>query len=176
MDISNLFSNYASTFGSGKSSNGPVITPGTTWGPAVTRLTHTPISFTTNSLDAANAVGQFDPAKGSITVNPTINDPSETIRHESIHALLNQLPPGQESNISASAPNYGSIANVLGRQVGGNTVQEVPAYMASSPTSKFLGVSNADRDQYVDHIQKVLMQLHPTLGTTLQRLIQSGQK
>lgn len=182
MDFSNLFSNYSRSFGSPNVPVGNVVQDpsGTTWGPAVTRLTKTPINFTTgkamdNPTDLGEYYPQGDKAK-TITVNPLLDDPHETIRHESIHALMDQLPLKQQANIATSAPNFLSIANVVGRQAAGIPEIEVPAYMGSSPTSKFLGVSDDDRNAFVNHIQQTLMNLNPSMGNTFQRLLQSGQK
>ncbi len=179
MDLASLFSSYMSNFGRSPSAGGPIRdSSGTTYGPAMTRLTRTPLSFTDNprAFQTPGAIGEYNPNSKSIMVNPTINDPGETIRHESIHALLGRMPQQQQSDVAVGAPNYGAIANTLSKQVAGQMYQEVPAYMGSSPTSKFLGVSQKDRDDYLQHTRDVLMQLHPEIGAHFQRLLDSGNR
>jgi hypothetical protein len=73
--------------------------PGQTYGPAVSRITRTPINFT-DQMSAAKNAGEYDPATKAMTVNPRIDDAGETVRHESIHALLDQVP--QASAIAGS--------------------------------------------------------------------------
>jgi hypothetical protein len=177
-----LLADYAQRFSA--SPHATVQDGATSYGPAQTRLTHTPINFTTNTNDMVRPedIGEYNPNTDRMMVNPIINDPSETVRHESIHAVLNRINAQQEAKIAQSAPNFESIANSIYKIANNNSAfktsaaQEVPAYMGAAGYSQFKGVSDEQHDVYLRSVRDQLMRINPEAGATFQRLLDAGRR
>lgn len=151
----------------------PVRTgPGQSYGPAVSRITRTPINFT-DQMSAAKNAGEYDPSTKAITVNPRIDDPGETVRHESIHALLDRVP--QSSAIAGSSSGYPEIQQVLSR-VGGDPRHEVPAYLGSAAGSQFVGLTDQMRQQFLDDFTRRLRLANSGASAQFQRVMDSSAK
>lgn len=139
---------------------------GTTYGPAVSLVSRTPIEY--GDLDSHTS-GEFYPDKNSIKIDPKKGNVSAVTRHEQVHAILNSLPQAGAPQ-TTSAPGFMDIARRLQGQVAGNIEDEVPAYMAMNPTSQFYGVSDAQRNNYMQGLVNQLQKLDPTIAAKMQRL------
>lgn len=139
---------------------------GTTYGPAVSLVTRTPIEY--GNLPP-NRSGEYYPDKKSIKIDPNKGNVSQVTRHESVHALLDQLPQSGQPQ-ATSAPGFMDIARRIQGTVAGDVENEVPAYMAQSPTSQFYGINNSQRNEYMRGLVEQLNKLDPTLGQKMQRL------
>jgi len=164
MDFSNLISNLLS-----KKLVTARTADGTTYGPAESLVTHTPITY--GSLPGAGYAGDFNPQTNTIKIDPSKGNVSQITKHEQVHALLNRLPNAGVAQ-TQSAPGYQNIATRLNGTVQGNLPDEVPAYMAQSPTSQTYGVSDAQRNAYMQGLVGQLQKLDPTIAAKLQRLSQ----
>ena len=142
---------------------------GTTYGPAQSLVSRTPIDFDEDM--PANRQGEYFPQTNRIHVNPNSKGfpVSQVLKHEQVHALLQTLPNGGASQ-TTSAPGFMDIARRLQGTRAGNVEDEVPAYMAQSPTSEFYGVSDDQRNAYVNGLTQQLQKLDPTLAAKFQRL------
>ena len=136
--------------------------PGQTYGPAVTRITRTPVSF----APGANK-GEYDPATKTIAIDPTKStDVPATTRHESIHALLDQVPGSQA--MAAQSTGYGDIAKHFAGM--GDPRDEAPAYLGAYPTSQFLGLGDQTRQAFLDDLGRRIKGASPSQATTWDRL------
>jgi len=137
--------------------------PGLTYGPAVSRISRTPIRINPNQTQS----GLFDPESGVISINPNGGmEYGNTVRHESIHALLSKL---KNPEIGQTIPGFNEIAPAL-KNVGGTISHEVPAYMGAAPNSQFIGVSDKQRNDYVTGLVNAVQKLDPEIGKRLARL------
>jgi hypothetical protein len=143
--------------------------PGVTYGPAVSLVSRTPIDFDENM--PANRQGEYFPGTNRIHVNPNSKGfpTSQVLKHEQIHAILSQLPQGGAPQ-TTSAPGFMDIARRIQGTRAGDVQDEVPAYMAQSPTSQFYGVSDDQRNAYVQGLAAQLQKLDPGLAARFQRL------
>lgn len=143
---------------------------GTTYGPAVSLISRTPIEY--GELPA-NRSGEFYPDKNSIKIDPTKGNVSRVTKHEQVHALLNNFRAGAAPQ-TTSAPGFMDIARRMQGTVAGNMEDEVPAYMAQSPTSGVYGISDQQRNDYMNGLVGQLQKLDPNIAAKLQRLSQSS--
>lgn len=161
MDISDLILNLLS-----KKLVTARTADGTTYGPAVTRISRTPVSY--GDLPP-NRSGEFYPDKNTIKIDPNKGNVPQVTRHESIHAILNQLPQAGAPQ-TTSAPGFMDIARRIQGQVAGDVENEVPAYMGQSPQSQFYGISDNDRNAYMQGLVGQLQKLDPNISTKMQKL------
>ncbi len=148
-----------------------VVGDGVTYGPAVSRITRTPIQFS-NSLGVA---GQYDPNSKSITVNPAnANDVGAVIRHESVHAALDSpalaalMQGPQAQSLMARMPKF-----------IGDAQAELPAYLATNEagarTASGYGTEQfppADRKAALDEIIQSMPRHYPaSTAAAYRRLI-----
>lgn len=149
-------------------SNGVMRTaPGETYGPAVSRITRTPIRFTEN-LSAAQNNGEYDPATKTIAINPKAqSDVPTMIRHESIHALMDQVPGSGQ--MAAQSSGFPDIAKQMAG-VGGDPSHEAVAYLGSYPTSQFRGLSDQIREGFLNDFGSKLSAADPVRGSAWSRL------
>lgn len=134
---------------------------------AVTRVTRTPIKFT-DKLSDSKDYGEYDPQTKTISINP--NAPSDLgtmIRHESIHALMDQVPGSGQ--MAAQSAGYPDIAKQMAG-VGGDPTHESVAYMGSYPTSQILGISDRLREAFLDDFGTKLAAAAPDKASTWNRL------
>ena len=129
---------------------------GETYGPAVTRISRTPLSFSTTEFkDLPGTQGQYL-GQGPGLPPEIIIDPAASrsaygsvgpvIRHESIHAAMDHLPDEMQRDIAVSQPGYRKIANKLEKRWDGYMPVEVPAQMGQGGAS---GIG-ANRDVPID--------------------------
>jgi len=144
---------------------------GETYGPAQSLVSRTPIEYTEDM--PPNRQGEYFPQTNSIHINPKSKGfpINEVTRHEQIHAILNNLPQAGTPQ-TTSAPGFMDIARTIQGTRAGNVEDEVPAYMAQSPTSEFYGVSDQQRNAYVQGLLRQLQKLDPTIAARFQRLSQ----
>lgn len=136
--------------------------PGQTYGPAVSRITRTPITF----APGANK-GEYDPATKTISIDPTkTTDLGATTRHESIHALLDQVPAAPQ--IAANSAGYGDIQKFFSGGMG-NPRDEAPAYLGAGG-AQFMGLSDTLRKAFLDDFQERLGGASPQAAQTFQRV------
>lgn len=139
---------------------------GTTYGPAMSRVTRTPIEY--GELPPHRS-GEFYPDKDSIKIDPNKGNVPQVTRHEQIHALLNKLPMAGAPQ-TTSAPGFMDIARVIQPQIAGDIENEVPAYMGQQSNSGFYGISDAQRNQYMQGLVGQLQKLDPSIAQKMQRL------
>lgn len=144
--------------------------PGVTYGPAVTRISRTPIEY--GELPP-NRSGEFYPDRKSIKVDPRKGNVHTVTRHEQIHAILDNLPMGGAPQ-TTSAPGFMDIARVIQPQVAGEMEHEVPAYMGQQQNSNFYGISDNQRNMYMQGLMGQLQKLDPAIAQKMLRL--SGGK
>lgn len=137
----------------------------TTYGPSMSRVTRTPIRFA-----PSDNKGEYDPATKGITIDPTktTNVPA-TVRHESIHALLDSVP-GAAAMATQSAGFPDIAKNITGGM--GNAPDEVPAYLGSYPTSQFLNMSEQARQAFLNDFRQRLAAAAPGQAQQFDRLQQ----
>lgn len=181
MDLQSLAASLKEMFSPGSSAI--YTAPGQSYGPAVSRLTRTPIKFTTSLGRDINGVYNEDlallpgkPPTTSISINPKSDEIqagmpiSDIIRHEDIHALLDKTLS------KASGPNadtyqalsmmqdenkyHPSIQAALQGHRGGYLPVEVPAY-AGQHNYKQYGIDPISRAGYVEDMIKNLKSIDP---------------
>lgn len=162
---------------------------GISYGPAVSRITRTPITFG-NINDDPQQSGNFEqpniatqllnliPAlrqkigQGSIQINPYSADNINTgtsIKHEEIHALLNNLNfTGKMEELAKNNPYYKQVASKLAGR-GGDPTLETPAYMGAFDSSQ-TPAPQQDRDNYVTYLGKQLVKIDPDMAAKFARL------
>lgn len=143
---------------------------GTTYGPAVSRISRTPIEFSEN-MPSSRTQGEFIPAENKIRVNPNSKGypVNQVLRHEQIHAVLNGLP-GAGQQVAQQVPGYKEIADRVAGAGTGNMADEVPAYMGQSPTPQIYGISQDQRNAYIQGLQSQLNKLDPGIAERFARL------
>lgn len=139
---------------------------GTTYGPAVSLVSHTPIEY--GELPP-NRSGEFYPDKNSIKIDPNKGNVSRVTKHEQVHALLNNFRAGGAAQ-TTSAPNFMDIARRIQGTVAGNMEDEVPAYMAQQPTSGVYGISDQQRNEYMNGLVDQLQKLDPNIAAKMKRI------
>lgn len=142
---------------------------GTTYGPAQSRISRTPIEFTEDM--PALRQGEYFPQSDKIRVNPNSKGfpVHQVLKHEQIHAILSKLPQEGVPQ-STSAPGYSDIAQRIQGAVQGNPADEVPAYMGQSQTPGFYGISPEQRNAYIQGLQQQLTKLDPKIADRFARL------
>lgn len=136
--------------------------PGQTYGPAVSRITRTPISF----APGVNK-GEYDPATRSISIDPTKStDVGATIRHESIHALLDKVPGAPQ--MAAASTGYGDLQKFFSGGMG-DPRYEAPAYLGAGG-AQFLGLSDVVRKSFLDDFQNRLAAANPQAAQSFERV------
>ncbi len=140
--------------------------PGVTYGPAVSLVTRTPVEY--GELPP-NRSGEYYPDSKSIKIDPRKGNVSRVTRHEQIHALLDRLPQSGAPQ-ATSAPDFMNIARSLQGTVAGDMQNEVPAYMAQQPNSGFYGISDLQRNNYIQGLAAQLQKLDPNIASKFQRL------
>lgn len=166
MNLSDLISNLMS-----KKFSALQTEPGVTYGPAVSRSSRTPIQY--GSLPA-NRSGEFNPQTDTIKIDPIKGNVPAVTRHESVHALLSKLPNSGTAQ-SQAAPGFSSIAERMHGSVAGNMEDEVPAYMAMQPKPQFYGISDDQRNAYMQGLVGQLQKLDPSIASKMQQLSQRSQ-
>jgi hypothetical protein len=147
------------------------LSPGEDFRPAATRISRTPLVF---QKIREKQSGQYDPSTKSITVDPfKADDIQGTIRHESIHALLDRLP--NQDSLTTAQPGYSNIAAAVARVAGGNPAHEVPAYLGSAPNSQIPGIPDSVRNSYMGGLVQALFKLDPALARKITQLGQVPQ-
>jgi len=146
---------------------------GTTYGPAVSLVTRTPIDYTEDM--PSNRQGEYFPKDNKIRINPNSKGfpTKQVLRHEQVHALLQGLPQAGAPQ-TTSAPGFMDIARNIQGTRAGDVQDEVPAYMAQSPTSQFYGISDQQRNDYMKGLMDQLTKLDPGIAAKMTRL--SGVK
>ena len=161
-----------------------------TYGPAQSRRSRTPIKFDTSESNAGKFTPPGEPTStferilsvlpvlknfvnptGQITINPNnANDPEQTIRHESVHALLsNANESGQLDQLNAQNPFYQKIVNSLTSPISASpagTSQEIPAYALSGEGSK-VGMDAPATQGYINNLIKQFSKLDPKTAKAL---------
>lgn len=141
---------------------------GLTYGPAQSRFTRTPISFSPNSINETKGpppILQLLPflkhliTPATINVNPNDYNPGTAITHEDIHALMYQLfgngaPPVTQEQKNSLAPGLN------GRDIGAGLSKELPAYMGSFEPSQ-TPVPQEERDQFIKDFSAKLAEVSP---------------
>lgn len=120
----------------------PVVGPdGTTYGPAQSRISRTPIAYSTSLAHQ----GEYNPQTDTINVNPTIdNQPMHPLmQHEVMHSILAKLGTNQAQ--ATAAPGYADIASHISA-ASGDPTHEAPAWAASGD---IYGVPTATRQGYL---------------------------
>lgn len=155
--------------------NGAVWTdPSTSYGPAQSRYTHTPINFVNSG--APTQAGEYTGSGGvgQITINPNVaankGGVGTVIKHESIHALLDRLPDATQQSLAQAQPGYQAVANTLSPIVSGHMPYEVPAYMGSSKQG-YLGLPQTTQDQYTQALADHLNRNYPDIGKIFQQIM-----
>lgn len=112
--------------------------------------------------------------RGAMYITPNRKDPKDTtatVRHETIHSLLDQagVSDADYVNLLHSNPNRGDLARsfLMGNR-GGDIPQELPAYLGQYHDTEMPGVNPAHRQGYLDQLAKMLLQKDPS-GNTLQK-------
>lgn len=167
--------------------------PKITYGPSQSRSSRTPIIF--KDFDNPQQSGEFryippsplnffgHPAEAwsgqpvqEIQVSPNSVNPesvTNTIRHESIHALLQAL--GRPGRLAASEdPNFSTIAqSLLQARRGGNLSEEAPAYSLSNDKSINFdpSIQMAFNQGFLHQVQS----LDPKVAKALQGIQQRSQ-
>jgi hypothetical protein len=143
---------------------------GTTYGPAQSRISRTPIEFSEN-MPSARTQGEFIPAENRIRMNPNSKGfpINQVLRHEQIHAVLNGLPNAGVPQAEA-APGFSDIAQRVQGAATGNMGDEVPAYMGQSQTPGFYGISPEQRNAYIQGLQSQLVKLDPKIAERFAKL------
>jgi hypothetical protein len=144
---------------------------GVTYGPAVSLVSRTPISYGTLP---PNRSGEFYPDTKTIKIDPTKGNVARVTRHEQIHALLDKIPM-EGAPQTTSAPGFMDIARTLQPMVAGDMENEVPAYMAQQPTSGFYGISDQQRNAYMGGLVDQLQKLDPNIAQRIAKLANRGQ-
>ena len=155
----------------------------TTYGPAQSRRTRTPIEFTSSEENAGRytppsdfqqflskipLLGQLINSAGTIKVNPAnTSDINRVVKHESVHALLNPLfQSGQLEQLNNQNPAYSPIAAKIMSSGVGDPNAEAPAY-STTGESGMIGVTNPLSSQYIDNLKQQLFKLDPKLAQKL---------
>lgn len=166
--------------------------PGQSYGPAVSRLTRTPINFKDDPLHP-NLSGEFNTVPDNfltrilpkslqdtsqITVYPKAKDTtdiSSSIRHEDTHATLDSLSRKDFLNLADRNPAYDLIEKKLGQAGrGGFAPAEVPAYMAETDPSNPYKISPDLRNAYVKRMIDQLSSIDPSMSQTYAKLARMG--
>lgn len=162
----------------------------TSFGPAITRRTRTPITFgkiaegQSGDYSAPALIPQLASliplfrnlgvGTGDIKVDPDSpdnTDLSSTIKHEEIHSLLNNLNfTGKMGRLASSNPFYKQVADKLtkaGR--GGDPILETPAYAgAFEPTQT--PVPQQTRNSYIGYLADQLQKMDPKIADKFKSL------
>ncbi len=112
----------------------------------------------------------------SIRVNPANAPYNRTVKHEEVHALLNQLPPGQLEQLNKSIPIYQKILEQFPSSFG-NPDREIPAYAATNELTNIYQhpIQQDWRDAYIQKLHEGLQRLNPKLASYIQQLSISTQ-
>lgn len=184
MDFQKLLDDLRNSFSSMPDlSKRPIRTePGVDYGPgmSMSRITRTPINWVRNMPDNnTRAMGEYDPSTKGISIDPVkANDytsVAETVRHESIHALLDKLPNEAKTLSSINILPYFIKRIAPQLSPGSNVAGEIPAYLGAQPYSAFKGVSDEDRQMYVRILHQRLQQEDPDLAYKFKRILESGE-
>ena len=160
MDLQGILSNL---FGSKLTSMR--TEPGVTYGPAVSLVSRTPISY--EELPP-NRSGEFFPDTKTIRIDPRKGNVSKVTRHEQIHAILDKLPM-EGAPQTTSAPGFMDIARRIQGSAAGQMENEVPAYMGAQ-NSQFYGISDEQRNAYMQGLVAQLQKLDPNIAQKMMRL------
>ena len=163
---------------------------GISYGPAVSRWSKTPINFVPET-HSPNINGYYDwsPAKEKIVINPSslehknkVTTIGNTIRHESIHALLTNalkksgVDVSDVNNITNAyrilgqeLPEHYKIAQAIRGKRDGIMPVEVPAY-AGQPDYTQFGISAPLRNSYTHNLVESLKGIDPDASKIYQRM------
>lgn len=159
--------------------------PGQTYGPAVSRLTRTPINFSQTAMPEDQS-GDYtlQNGTGSITVNPKSSDiaanyggnVNSAIKHEIAHSIVMPVTTqAQRTQMANSDPMWQQAAqNLQGIGRGGQMSNEVPAYMAEPDASRY-GIPDSLQSLYRKNFVNSLSTVSPTAANQYQRLTGGGQ-
>lgn len=141
----------------------------TTYGPAVTRLTRTPVQYVAGDIPGhPGAVGAY--GSSGITIAPNAaSNLNEVTNHESIHALLNDPALLAAAN---SGPQAQAMRSVMPNFVG-DAQQEMPAYLATGEINRLPRgntVTDAGRSGALNEVMANVARQNPAAGALFKRL------
>lgn len=145
--------------------------PSTTYGPAQSRITRTPINFT-NQGDQWG--GLYDPNSNQITVNPNnTGDVGRTVRHESVHAVMSNP---QVQTAANQGPQMQSAIASMPHFIGDPTAEAASYISQNQPGMRVPGSNitsnwpNATRNGALDEMMSNVRNMSPSSADQLQRL------
>lgn len=134
--------------------------------------------FTPPSKSIADTITNYLTSKTpGITIDPSaINDVGTTIRHEGVHALMNQYNVDPEA-LASQIPMYQQIASKFPHGYG-NPAAEVPALAATGELGNMYHnpIPQDWIDTYHQQLQDRLFQMNPNLGKIYSQFSQGGQQ
>lgn len=157
---------------------------GTSYGPAFSRVTRTPITFGpvpedragqyTNPTDLSNLLSSLPIVKnflnrtGNIRIDPeSTSNVGRTIRHEDVHSLLHNL---DLSKLNLENPSFlPALTSTPFQKLMGNPQRELPAYTATGESSQ-IGIPDPLSSAYLLHLQDQLFKIDPNLAKKFQQL------
>jgi len=147
---------------------------GVTYGPAVTRVSRTPIRFVNGFSGEPNLQGRYDNGRIVVAPQKALNyygdnaGVSDVVKHESMHALMDQMPVSDQYAVAQSPANYSTIAPVVSMGFNGDPRDEVPAQMAQQTHSL---VVPQQRDKYLSSFMDTLQAHDPSLAGKISQLL-----
>lgn len=135
----------------------------TTYGPAVSRLTRTPIDFGPTDGKAGSYDGQ------RMLVDPSAASVPEVVSHESVHALLTPALLAA----ATSGPQAQSMLGVMPK-FAGDAQAEMPAYLATGEINRLPAggrVSPSTRAGALSEVIANLARQNPAAARTFNRLV-----
>lgn len=166
--------------------------PGQTYGPAESRLTRVPITFSQTAMPQNQSgeyvgptpIGQkYLGSKGQITINPTSSDVMDNykgnvnaaIKHEIAHSIV--MPATTDDNLEQMArqnPAYSNVESHLAQsERGGWAPAEASSYMAEPNAARY-GISDDLQSLYRKNFVNQLSGVNPAAAQLYQRLIGQG--